>query len=293
MQAPTTSAPTSKSCKTGHQKNCPVKDCHSNEEVRWVACGRQLLNPGAAVKVQDVNDALINGDKCSLSDARIGNVVLEYDEAKWHGDVDQDVRKMMALERHSLEMIVRLRRGKCPHLPIDPNCRTPVVLVHTNSRSTIVQMKATVEAMNKATAGAMNLKFDLLAMKAAVRTGDEAYKAIGTRTTAKIALLTTRYGNGAGPIFKVKGVKLRLLNGAFIEKLDRVHAMCGEDATRVCKFMCGSVAAALAGPDAEQFFESVSNSVRSASWTLTSTLLCATALRRALWARASMTFLLH
>jgi len=256
LPASTTSAPRSKRCKKGHQKDCPVKNRHSKAEVEWATGVIQLLNPGATVTVQNVIDALINGDMCSLLDARTGNVVLEYDEAKWHGDVDRDVRKMQALERHGLDRIVRLRRGNYPHLPIDPNCRTPVILVHTNSQSTIVQLRATIEAMNKATAGAMELKFDLQAMKAAVLTGGEAYKAIDTRTTAKIALLTTRYGKGAGPIFKVGGIKSRLLNDAFVEKLDRVYAMCGKNATRMCTFTCNSVAAALAGPDAEQFFES-------------------------------------
>jgi len=223
--------------------------------VLWVAGVIQLLNPGVAVEVQGVIDALVNGDNCSPSDALVYKVVLEYDGAKWHGDVRRDVCKMEALQRHRLDLIVRLRVGKCPDLPIDPKWCTRVVLVHTNSQSTIVQLRATVKAINEATA--MNLTFDLKAMKAAVLTGDKAYKEIDTRTTAMITLLTTRYGKGAGPICNVGGVMSRLLNAAFVEKLDRVHAMCGEDTTRMCTFMCDSVAAALAGPDVEQFFQSV------------------------------------
>jgi len=237
---------------------------HSKAEVLWAACVIQVLNPGATITIQDFIDAMIIGDKCSLSDARTGNVVLEYDKAHCHGDVDRDVRKMEALQRHELDLIVRLRRG-CPDLKIDPNWRTRAVFVHTDSKDTIVQLMATVKAINEATvkaineATAMELKFDLEAMKAAVRTGAEAYNEIDTRTTAMIAVLTTRYGKGAGPIFNLGGVKSRLLNDAFVEKLDRVHAMCGMDTTRMCTFMCNSVAAALAGPEAdvEQFFQSV------------------------------------
>jgi len=207
----------------------------------------QLNNPGVTVSVDAVISALVNGDSCSLSDALVGKVVFEYDEGHWHRDVDRDVRKMAALQRHDLDLIVRLRRG-CPELPIVKS-RTPFVLVHTDSHNTIKQLRAT--------ATAMNLPFDLKAMEAAVLTGAKAYKEIDTRTTAMVALLTARYGNGAGPLFKVNGVKSRLLKPAFVEKLDRVYAMCGEDTTRMRKFMCGGVAAALAGPDADQFFQSV------------------------------------
>jgi len=216
--------------------------------VLWVAGVMQLNNPGVTVSVDAVIGALVNGDSCSLSDALVGKVVFEYDEGYWHRDVDRDVRKMEALQRHGLDLVVRLRRG-CPDLPVDPNWRTPVVLVHTDSQDTIVQLRAT--------ATAINLPFNLKAMEAAVLTGAEAYKEIDTRTTAMIALLTARYGKGAGPLFKVDGVKSRLLKPAFVEKLDRVHAMCGKDTTRMRKFMCASVAAALAGPDADQFFQSV------------------------------------
>jgi len=172
--------------------------------------------------------------------------VFEYDEGHWHRDVDRDVRKMEALQRHGLDLVVRLRRG-CPDL--STNWTTPFVFVKTNSSDTIRQLRAT--------ATAMNLTFDLKAMQAAVLTGAEAYKEIYTRTTAMIALLTARYGKGAGPLFQVGGVKSHLLKPAFVENFDRVHAMCGKDTTRMRKFMCASVAAALAGPDADQFFQSV------------------------------------
>jgi len=208
----------------------------------------QLNNPGVPVLVDAVIGALVNGDSCSLSDALVGKVVFEYDEGHWHRDVDKDVRKMEALQRHGLDRIVRLRRG-CPELPIHPNWRTPVVLVKTDSQSTI--------GMLRATATAMNLPFNPEAMTAAVLTGAEAYAEIDTRTTAMIALLTARYGKGAGPLFKVTGVKSHLLKPAFVENFDRVHAMCGKDTTRMRKFMCNSIAAALAGPDADQFFQSV------------------------------------
>jgi len=168
LPAPTTSAPRSKSCKKGHEKDCPVKSKHSKAEVLWVAGVIQLLNPGVAIEVQDVIDALIHGDNCSLSDALVDKVVLEYDGAKWHGDVGRDVRKMEALQQHRLDLIVRLRVGECPYLPIDPKWPIPVVLVHIDSKDTIVQLRATVKAINEATAAAMNLTFDLEAIKAAV-----------------------------------------------------------------------------------------------------------------------------
>jgi len=206
----------------------------------------QLNNPGFTMSVDAVIGALVNGDSCSLSDALVGKVVFKYDEGHWHRDVDRDVRKMAALQRHNLDLIVRLRRG-CPKL--STNWTTPFVFVKTNSTDTIVQLRAT--------ATAMNLPFNLEAMTAAVLTGAEAYAEIDTRTTAMIARLTTRYGKGAGPLFKVTGVRSHLLKPAFVGNFDRVHAMCGEDTTRMRKFMCGSLAAALAGPDADQFFQSV------------------------------------
>jgi len=254
--APLAPAPRGNGCKKGHEKDCPVKTKHSKAEVLWVAGVIQLLNPGATVSVNDVIRALVNGDKCSLSDARVGNIVLEYDEAYWHHDVGRDERKMQTLERRNdLNMIVRLRRGKCPKLTIAG--RTLVVLVHTDSNDTTMQLKATVDAINAAQE-VTTLTFGPKAMKDAVRTGAEAYKEIDKRTTAMVAALTTRYGKGAGRIFKVHGVKSRLLNAAFVEKLDQVYAMCENDATRMGTFMRGgSVAAALAGPDAEQFFQSV------------------------------------
>jgi len=233
----------------GHPKGGPTKTRHSKEEVRWVAGVRKLLY-GAVASVDDVIRDLIHGDRCSLSDARIGKVVLEYDEAYWHGDMDRDVRKMQILAaRDDLTTIVRLRRGNCPRLPIDPNCRTRVVLIHIDTKNPIKQLEAT--------AAAMGLPFDRHEMEAAVRTGNLAHTAIDTRTAAKIASLTAWYGNEAGPICTMGGVKSRLLDGAFVEKLDRVHAMCGGDGTRMCNFMCDGVAAALAGPDVEQFFQSV------------------------------------
>jgi len=44
----------------------------------------QLLNPDGVVTAGGVLGALLNGDACNLSDARIGNTVLEYDEGHWH-----------------------------------------------------------------------------------------------------------------------------------------------------------------------------------------------------------------
>ena len=216
--------------------------------MRWIAGVLKLFHPGHDVELAGVLRALIDGDACNRSDARIDAAVFEYDEELFHGDVGRDVRKTDALLcRTDIERIVRLRAG-CKPFPVDPNCGARVVFVCTSSRNTVEQLRVTADAMG--------CRFDIHEIKAAVATGDSAFDEISTRTRAAIALLGQWYGHNAKRIYGVNGVRSRLWKPNFVEALEGIKTdLCGGDVGAMCKFMCNSVAAAIAGPNAALFWD--------------------------------------